>query len=313
MDKRRGWPLPDAVILKPLAFNLEEALQVENIYRPNLLVINQNDYKPGEVTLPTRDGAVNVLRFLRVWLDLPHSVFLSAVSYLDMFLARMKVQEKFLRCVTLSCLYLAAEVENCKIDVNRLVTISQSKCTVRDVIRMAKIVKEKIKNPAGEKPTTPAEFLQIYIDIFKCVTKQWEHIITRDLIQIRERMLILLEVLLSDSSTAYFRPSAMALVVFQTEVEKIMAQGLPNKSVYFLGEVLQFLSIVREIQLKCKIKNAELKTCYMQISKVLKQYNSQKKNSNNSQQQLRWNFSLSTIVTSMKRASYHPYFQTIKE
>lgn len=312
MDKRRGRPLPDAVITKPLAFNLEEALQAENVYRPNLLAINQNDLKPGEVTLPLRDGAVNVLRFLRVWLDLPHSVFLSAVSYLDTFLAKMKVHEKFLKCVTLSCLYLAAEIENCKIDVNNLVKISQSKCTVRDVLRMANIVREKLKNSAGGKPTTSADFLKIYINIFKSVTKQWEHIITRDLIQIRERMLILLEVLLSDSTTAYFRPSAMALIVFQCEVEKIMAQGLPNKSVYFLGEVLQFLSIVREIQLKCKIKNAELKTCYMQISKVLKQYESQKKN-NYSRQQLRWNFSSSTIQTSMRRASYHPYFQTIKE
>lgn len=312
MDKRRGRPLPDAVILKPLAFILEEALHEENIYRPNLLAINQNDLKPCEVTLSSRDGAVNVLRFLRVWLDLPHSVFYSAVSYLDMFLARMKVQEKFLRCLTLSCLHLASENENCKIDVNHLVKISQSKCTIRDVLRMANIVKEKIKKPEGDRVTTPAEFLKLYLEVFNCVTKQWEHIIKRDLILIKERMLILLEVLLSDSTTAFFRPSVMALIVFQNEVEKIMAQGLPNKSVYFLGEVLQFLSIVREIQLKCKIKNAELKMAYLQISKVLKQYDNEKKNLN-CHQQLRWNFSYSTIQTSMKRASYHPYFQTINE
>lgn len=91
MDKRRGRPFPDAVILKPLAFNLEEALQVENLFRPNLLAINQHGLKPGEVTLNSRDEAVSILRFLRVWFDLPHSVFFSAVSYLDMFLARMKV------------------------------------------------------------------------------------------------------------------------------------------------------------------------------------------------------------------------------
>lgn len=167
----------------------------------------------------------------------------------------LQVQEKFLRCLTLSCLYLATESESCKVDVNHLVKISQSKCTSKDVLRMANIVKEKIKTPGAERATTPGDFLKIYIEIFKCVTKQWEHIINRDLIVIRERMLILLEVLLADSTTAYFRPSAMALIVFQSEVEKIMSQGLPNKSVYYLGEVLQFLSIIREIQLKCKVRN----------------------------------------------------------
>lgn len=310
MDKRRGRPFPDAVMLKPLAFNLEEALQVENLYRPNLLAINHHNIKPGEVTLKSRDEAVQILRFLRVWLDIPHSVFFSAVSYLDMFLARMKVQEKFLRCVTLSCLYLAAENESCKVDVNYVVKISQSKCTSGDVLRMANIVKEKIKTPGGEKPTTPADFLKIYIDIFKCVTSHWEHIMTRDLIQIRERMLILLEVLLADSNTAYFRPAALALIVFQGEVEKIMAQGLPNKSVYYLGEVLQFLTIIREIQLKCKIKNAELKNCYLQVSKVLNHYDSHKKN--NCREQLSWNFSLSTLMKK-RSCGYHPLFQTIKE
>lgn len=89
MDKRRGWPVPDATLLKPIAFNLEEALQVENIYRPNLTSVH--DYKTGVVTLSSRDGAVNNLRFLRIWLDLPHNVFFAAASYLDMFLARMRV------------------------------------------------------------------------------------------------------------------------------------------------------------------------------------------------------------------------------
>jgi len=187
------------------------------------------------------------------------------------------VQEKFLKCLTLSCLHLASKNEACKVDIRHLVKIADSKCTLQDVLRMSNIVKEKIKMVGNQKPTTSADFLQIYIEIFMCVTKRWDHIIAKDLIQIVERMLVLLEVLLADSSTAYLRASAIALIVFQSEVEKIMAQGLPNKSVYYLGEVLQFLSMVREIQLKCKIKNAELKICYLQMSKVLKQYDGQKK------------------------------------
>lgn len=89
-SKRRGRPLPDAASVKPIAFDFHEALAVETQYRPNLLVI-QDDLKPWEVNLKSRDGAIHVLRFLRMWFDLPHSVFFSAVTYLDLFLARMKV------------------------------------------------------------------------------------------------------------------------------------------------------------------------------------------------------------------------------
>ncbi|CAG9759361.1 unnamed protein product [Ceutorhynchus assimilis] len=310
MDKRRGRPFPDAVILKPLAFNLEEALQVENLYRPNLYAMYQNDVRNGEVTLSSRDDAVNRLRFLRVWLDIPHFTFFLSVSYLDMFLSKMRVQEKYLKCITLSCLHLALTNSCDQVDVNHLVKISQSKCTSGDVIRMSKIIKEKLKSPPVK---TAVDFLEIYIEVLKYISTQWEHIIKKDLNSIKQRMLILLEVLLANSNTAYLRPAAIALIVFQREVEKIMAVGLPNKSVYFLGEVLQFLATVREIQLKCKIKNSELRACFLQVSKVLQEYEKRGSKGDRHREQLNWNFSMSTVQESQNRSSYCPSFQTIQE
>ncbi|XP_066158337.1 cyclin G [Euwallacea fornicatus] len=311
MDKRRGWPVPDAVISKPLSFDLEEFLQDENSFRPNLSAISENDIKHGEVNIMLRDGAVCVLRFLRVWLDLPHSVFFYSVSYLDMFLVKMKVQDKFLRCLTLSCLHIAIEQESHNVDVARLVKVSQSKCTSCDVLRMADIVKKKIQIKEDKNPITPVDFLDIYIKFFINVTNHWEHIVRKGLNQIKERMYILLEVLLADSNTAYFQSSTIALIVFQNEAEKIMSQGLPNKSVYYLGEVLEFLSVIREIQLKCKLKNSELKSCYLQVSKVLKQYDGEKKN--NFRRRHNWNFPMPTVQMSAKRFSYYPLFETITE
>lgn len=168
----------------------------------------------------------------------------------------MQVQEKFLRCLTLSCLQLAIEKSNLKIDVDQLVKISQSKCSSGDVIRMTNIVREKVRVFDDEKPVTAADFLRMYVEILKCMkTEQWELII-KDVNEIWEKMLVLLEVLLTDSATAYLRSSALALVVFQREVEKIMSHYLPNKSVLCLNEVVQFLSIIREIQLKCKVTNS---------------------------------------------------------
>ncbi|XP_060536994.1 uncharacterized protein LOC132708598 isoform X2 [Cylas formicarius] len=307
MDKRRGRPLiSDAVILKPLAFNLEEALEVESVYRPNLLLV-QSDLKAGEVTLTLRDGAVNILRFLHIWLDLPRNVYFSAVSYLDMFLAKMRVsgQRKFL-----FCLVIAADTENQIIDVDYLVKISQGKCTSRDVLRMAKIVKEKLKLVDKCKPTTVEDFFKIYLEVFTYLTRKWEHIISRNLLQIKEHMLTRLEVLLADSSTAFYRSSLLALVLFRLEVENLMAHGLPKKSVYFLGEFLHFFTIIWEIQSICKVKNSELKPCYATVSKVIRKYCSQRKSDHH--EELSWKFSFSTIEKS-KRNNYHPFLPTISE
>lgn len=110
-SKRRGRPVPDAINIniKPLAFNLEEALAVESLYRPNLLVIQQ-DIKPWEVTLNSRDAAVQNLRFLRVWFDVPHTIFFASVTYLDLFLSCMKVSEEpdffFLNKYKLALVYM---------------------------------------------------------------------------------------------------------------------------------------------------------------------------------------------------------------
>lgn len=151
---------------------------------------------------------------------------------------------------------MAIEKSNLKIDVDQLVKISQSKCSSGDVIRMTNIVREKVRVFDDEKPVTAADFLRMYVEILKCMkTEQWELII-KDVNEIWEKMLVLLEVLLTDSATAYLRSSALALVVFQREVEKIMSHYLPNKSVLCLNEVVQFLSIIREIQLKCKVTNS---------------------------------------------------------
>ena len=78
--------MPDAGNIKDITLKLQKALQSENQF-----VWNNSDRKSWEVTMSARDGAVHVMRFLKMWFDLPQAVFFTAVNYLDMFLARMKV------------------------------------------------------------------------------------------------------------------------------------------------------------------------------------------------------------------------------
>nr|XP_023020763.1 cyclin G [Leptinotarsa decemlineata] len=305
-SKRRGRPLPDAINMKPIAFNLEDALAVETLYRPNLLVIQQ-DLKPWEVTLNSRDSSVQILRFFRVWFDVPQTIFYSAVTYLDLFLARMKVQEKCLSCVTISCFYIATLRENINIDVNQLVSISQSKCSVADMTRMAGIIKDKLKleNHNNGRLTTCADILLIFLDILNCIDSTFRQ-------QLKdEQLLTRLEVLLADSNCAFFRSSTLALALLRLEIEKVMTQAIAVKKVYKIGEFIHLLAMIRDIQVKCKIKTTELVNCSSNASKVLKQYDNQDRTKHS--QNLMWRFSSSTFSKGKRNRNYHLPLDTIQE
>ncbi|CAH1153329.1 unnamed protein product [Phaedon cochleariae] len=305
-SKRRGRPLPDAINMKPIAFNLEEALAVEALYRPNLLVIQQ-DLKPWEVSLNSRDGAVQILRFLRIWFDVPQNVFFTAVTYLDLFLSRMKVQEKYLNCATISCFYLGVNKENVNIDLNQLVTISQSKCSVSDMLRMAGIIKDKLKVETGnQRLTTSADILMIYLDIFDCIDPLY-----REKFKIEE-LLTRLEVLLADNYCAFFRSSTLALCLLKFEIEqRMMTEAITRKSVILFGEFIHLLAKIRDIQVTCKIKTTDLVNCCNNVSKVLKQYDNQDRSKHS--QNLMWRFSSSTLGRGKRHRNYHRPLDTIQE
>merc|ERR1712038_1704757 len=102
-----------------------------------------------------RDGSSHVLRCLKVWYDLPSDVFFGAVSSIDRFLTKMKAQPKHLSCIAVSAFHLACRHYKAfeeggggkHIPVPApadLVTISQSRCTPSDLLRMQAILVSKL-------------------------------------------------------------------------------------------------------------------------------------------------------------------------
>ena len=91
-----------------------------------------------------------------MWYDLPPEVFFWAVSSIDRFLTKMKAQPKHLSCIAVSAFHLAcrhyraagaAAGEDKLISVPDpadLVTISQSRCTPSDLLRMQAILVSKL-------------------------------------------------------------------------------------------------------------------------------------------------------------------------
>lgn len=84
----------------------------------------------------------------------------------------LQVQERFLSCVSISCVYLGAEIHKCKINVYNLVTISQSKCSIKDVKRMSDIIRKKLDLDAGEQPITVFNYLNVILRVMEGAASQ---------------------------------------------------------------------------------------------------------------------------------------------
>ncbi|EFA13016.1 cyclin G [Tribolium castaneum] len=303
-SKGRSWPMPDAGI-KNIIFKLEEALSNESQF-----ICNYAERKPWEVTMSARDGAAHVLRFLKVWFDAPEGVFFSAVYYLDNFLARMKVQEKFLPCLTVSCFNLAAQNHGFKINTSHLVLLSQSKCSVKDMERMSAIITEKL-NLGSLTNCNHLDQLQVFMDIFKYIAVQfkiqgllnrmlqWQQLCTR------------LEILLCDSSCAAFKPSVLALAFIHFEMDRFLSKENPKKSNYYSTEMFYILAVMIELQTLCNINSSDYKTCFENITNVLKEYDRRTKTTHC--QKLTWRFSISTLALSKFSQNYYSMLNTITE
>ncbi|XDB51795.1 hypothetical protein AB1E18_005347 [Capra hircus] len=120
------------------------------------------------MTARLRDFEVKDLLSLTQFFGFDTETFSLAVNLLDRFLSKMKVQPKHLGCVGLSCFYLAVksteEERNVPLATD-LIRISQYRFTVSDLMRMEKIVLEKVCWKV--KATTAFQFLQLYYSLLQ--------------------------------------------------------------------------------------------------------------------------------------------------
>uniref|UniRef100_G3TD40 Cyclin G1 n=1 Tax=Loxodonta africana TaxID=9785 RepID=G3TD40_LOXAF len=120
------------------------------------------------MTARLRDFQVKDLLSLTQFFGFDTETFSLAVNLLDRFLCKMKVQPKHLGCVGLSCFYLAVKSTEEERNIplaNDLIRISQYRFTVSDLMRMEKIVLEKVCWKV--KATTAFQFLQLYYSLIQ--------------------------------------------------------------------------------------------------------------------------------------------------
>uniref|UniRef100_A0A3P9NDT2 Cyclin G1 n=1 Tax=Poecilia reticulata TaxID=8081 RepID=A0A3P9NDT2_POERE len=115
------------------------------------------------MTTRLRELEVKNLLYLCRFFGFSSETFSLAVSLLDRFLSVMKIQPKHLSCVGLCCFYIAVKSSEDEKNVplaSDLIRISQNRFTVSDMIRMEKIIMEKLYWKV--KAPTALHFLRLF-------------------------------------------------------------------------------------------------------------------------------------------------------
>lgn len=221
-----------------------------------------------------RDGSAHVLRCLKVWYDLPSDVFHTAVANIDTFLAKMKAQPKHLSCIAVSSFHLAcSQYQESRGDLanvpepSDLVSISQSRCSASDLLRMEAILASKLDNKQQSVPplpVTPLSFLRIMMAVSRAAATRLEVSPAPAGVPL-PHLLHQLEILVCDSSTLKFRPCELALALLCTEFQLQCAEN-PSNTTALMG-------FISELQKYCNIQNSDFMTVLNEVVAILDKYN----------------------------------------
>lgn len=222
-----------------------------------------------------RDGSAHVLRCLKVWYDLPSDVFHTAVANIDTFLAKMKAQPKHLSCIAVSSFHLACSQYQMAggglvsvPDPSDLVTISQSRCSSSDLLRMEQILSTKLAPPTPtatpQLPVTPLTCLRIMWAVSRAAAARLE--VTPGLAATPPpHLLHRLEILVCDSSTLKFRSAELALALLYTEFQ---AAATNTNTTALMG-------FIAELQKYCNIPSSQFMTVLNLVVGILEKYNAE--------------------------------------
>lgn len=273
------------------------------------------------ITSGMRDGSAHVLRCLKVWYDLPSEVFFWAVSSIDRFLTKMKAQPKHLSCIAVSAFHLAcrhyrAAKEECSLSVPDpadLVTISQSRCTPSDLLRMQAILVSKLdlqlddaEQQQQEQPVvTSLSLLRTMYDMCRTATASMG---LRDLLSepcLPDHLVHQLEILSCDSLTLAHRPCEVALALLTTHFQQQQQNSSSKKSSQLL------MGLVSELQRACGIANASFVRCLGIVVDQLERYNGEGTVAH--RQRLVWKLSNRTLRHLRPTDKLRPTLPTIRE
>ncbi|XP_029025750.1 cyclin-G2 [Betta splendens] len=239
-------------LMRELRVNYEQEVH----YLPKetgLALIESTTQDDGRISARCRDAKVEDLWSLTSFFGYSTQTFVLAVNLLDRFLATMRIQQKHLSCVSLSCLHMAAKVteEECNLTPSvELIRIGQCRFTASDLGRMEKIITEKLN--FKPKAITALTFLQLYHQITLSYSTD-----RKDALSL-EKLEAQLKACLCRISFSKAKPSILALSLLRKEIEAIQSEDM--------------LEIVYHIQRHLKIADSDLLMWSERVAQCLSDY-----------------------------------------
>eukprot|EP00794_Sanderia_malayensis_P021276 gene21276-23347_t len=212
---------------------LEEHLAREVKFAPSLshYCAADEDY----ATPRQRDQSLHHLLRLSLHFGFEPETFALAVNYTDRFLGRVKVHVKYLECISLASLYLAAkmsEEEEFVPTASDFVAVSRTSCKATDILRMECLMVQKL----GWDLFVPSAvlFIQKFCDVLQALG----YLSTEFASTVVQHILPKLLKLLCQHSFVQHKGSTLALSVLQYEIAPL-GPSLSNA----MGDIIKILKI----------------------------------------------------------------------
>lgn len=209
-----------------------------------------------EVISNDRNEVVTWIAKVNMKFHFQYETFFLAANILDRFISSVKAQPKYLKCIAISCLYLASKVmeeEDVIPCTGELVKESECGCRVCDVLRMERIILEKLSWNINS--STALDYLYLFqILSFVHFTDIGTTIsLPRHMTMLSGMMIRLL----CSYEIARFSDASIALALISVELE------------IYTSDPAKWTSITRKLQLLAKVSTDELMTCRERLLQIL--------------------------------------------
>lgn len=256
-------------------------------FLPSICSITYDEMDDRKVSAQDRDNCVMTLRCLHLFYGYSPETFSLAVNLLDRFITKVRVQPKYLACISTTCYFIASKTIEENSDApsaGELVHISQCGGRSQDLLRMEAIILEKIGWELNA--VTPLTFLFIFYAMYE---QKWPHLAETGLLA---ATIAKLEVCNGHYGFYAFQPSCLALALLSCGLQELDE----------VEDLADMLSAVLDMQIYCQIRDEEFLQCRGMVVEFLVYYYSHKLNV--PKQRMIWRISLRTL-NQMKPSHHH--------
>lgn len=218
-----------------------------------------NQIRLDEVNSSQRNHASLWLRKVSLSMHFGLDTYALSVDILDRFLATIKVRPKYLECLAVGCLYIAAKCkeEDDQIPITpEFVIDCNASCSPNELLRMERLILEKFDWYADF--VTSIDFLQLY---FAILLRQFGNNETKiddenenKLVEQYVDLECKLASCLQDHRLASFKPQILALALISLELEKQQLQQ-PEIDIDWLASITylqQLAKVESDALLSCR-------------------------------------------------------------